>query len=126
MRYFYYRLWKNFSKIPTNDTPALNAMILLSCILCTNIIALLLCANHYIKLNILYKSKNDIIIISTIFALGMFAINYYLLYKKKDLIAEKYKNESERMKIIGTILLYLYMIASFILVYAISKIFPVS
>lgn len=126
MRYFYYRLWRNFSRIPTNDTPAFNAMILLSCIIIANIIALLLCVNNFIRLNVLYKSKNDLIILSIFFSLGIFAINYFLLYKKKDQIAEKYKNETRQMKILGSVLLFLYIIASFILLYAVSKIFPVS
>jgi hypothetical protein len=125
MKYFYYRLWKIFSGIPTNDTPAINAMILLSCIHCVNIVAFIICVNHFIKINAFYLNKNELITCSTVFALSMFTINYFLLYKKREVIAEKYKNESNRLKILGTIFLCLYMIVSFVLVYVVSKMFPV-
>jgi hypothetical protein len=52
-------------------------------------------------------------------------IDYFLLYKKRDKIAEKYKNERKLSKILGIVLLYTYMIGSFILVYALSQVFPV-
>jgi hypothetical protein len=54
----------------------------------------------------------------------MLTINYFILYKKREEIAAKYNSENKKKKIIGTILLYSYIVGSFILVYAISRLFP--
>jgi hypothetical protein len=125
MRYFYYRIINTFSKIPTNDTPALNAMLLLSCIICTNIITLLVLINHFVRIDLLYLDKNGLLFFSTVFSICMFIANYFLLYRKRTSITEKFKDQTKKAKVIGSILLWIYIIGSFVLVYAISKIFPV-
>lgn len=125
MKYIYYKLWQDFTGNVRDNTPAFLSMLWLSFIQCTNIIAFLILINHYQKLKIFYLNKNELVTYSSVFALCMITLNYFLFYKKRELIAIKYKNESKRMKIIGTILLYVYMVGSFILVYAVSKTFPV-
>jgi uncharacterized membrane protein SirB2 len=74
--------------------------------------------------NVLKLSENELIIFSIVLSLSMFTINYFLLYKKREEIAAKYNSENKKKKIIGTILLYSYIVGSFILVYAISRLFP--
>ena len=125
MRYFYYRIFNAFSKIPTNDTPAFNAMILLSCIILTNLITLLFLLNHFVKINLLYLNKSGLTIFSAVLYICIIIVNYFLLYKKRIIISEKFKNQTKRGKIFGIILFWIYLIGSFTLVYVISKIFPV-
>lgn len=124
MKYLYYRLWKIFSGIPTNDKPATNAMLGLSVVNCVNLITILIFTNKFIRVNVLKLSENELIIFSIVLSLSMFTINYFLLYKKREEIAAKYNSENKKKKIIGTILLYSYIVGSFILVYAISRLFP--
>jgi uncharacterized membrane-anchored protein len=125
MRYFYYRIFNGFSKIPTNDSPALNAMILLSCIICTNIITLLVLLNHFVRINLLYLDRSGLIFCATVLSICMFITNYFLLYRKRTSISEKFKDQTKKAKVVGSILLWIYIIGSFVLVYTISKIFPV-
>ena len=125
MRYFYYRILMAFSKIPTNDAPARNAMLFLSCVICTNIITILVFLNHFTRINLLYIKVNGLIIFGIVLSISLFITNYFLLYKKRFTISERFRNETIRAKIISTISLSIYLIFSFMLVYIISKIFPV-
>ncbi len=125
MKYLYFKLWQDFTGQIKDNTPALYAMMWLSCINCVYLIAFMVLTNHFIKLKLLYVSKNELIIYSSILSLIVMLLNYFLLYKKRESIAEKYSNESKHNNILGKILLYLYMIGAFVIVYIISKTFPI-
>ena len=125
MGYIYYRLWQSLLKVPTNDTPATNALILLGVVQSCNILVIAGVINHFYKLKYFYLDKQNGIICSAVIVVFCYIIDYFLLYKKRDLLAERYKNETKGKKIIGEILTFVYIIGSFSLVYVTSQIFPV-
>lgn len=126
MKYLYFKLWRDFTGQVKDNTPALYSMIWLSCINCVYIIALMVLINHFIKIELLYFDRNSLIFCSSFFAIAMILLNYFLLYKKRKSIAEKYKNETRFQKTIGFIILYAYMLGAFISAYFASKLFPVN
>lgn len=99
-------------------------MMWLSVIHSVNLLSVLVVVNHFYRLKILYWSKGETTVYCSIILLFMIAINYFLLYKKREAIAEKYRNENKLMKILGIVILYVYMIGSFTLVYVLSQIYP--
>jgi hypothetical protein len=116
MRYLYYRLWQLFSKVKTNDMPATNAMIFLSICQVINILTLYFILKHHSILNIdLFETKNGIYQIIIPFGLFLYVINYLFLYKKKEKLFNKYKNDSKKQIITGNIILLSYVAASFFL-----------
>lgn len=126
MQYIYYKLWRDFTGIVKEDIPALYSMMWLSVIHSVNLLSVLVIVNHFYRLKILYWSKSETTVYCSIILLFMIAINYFLLYKKREAIAEKYRNENKLMKILGIVILYVYMIGSFTLVYVLSQIYPLS
>ncbi len=117
MKYLYFKLWQFFKKIPTNDMPATNAMLFISMCHLANIFVLQIFLDYNSFMNIRFGSKNEIY--SYTIPLGLFVIglDYLLLYKSRDRISEKYKDESKRQKLIGNIFLILYILGSFALVF---------
>lgn len=124
MRYLYYKIYQDFKRIKTNDTPALNAMIVLTLFEGMNLLTVQCLINHYFKIKIDMNSKDQIMIFSTILYLLVLLINYLLLYKKREEICLKYNNESKLKSRVGFTILILYCISSAILVYVIGSKYP--
>lgn len=125
MRYLYYKLWQDFSKSKTNDTPAFNAVICLSIIHTINILTVLVYFNSFLDIKHMFSFIEGYSFGSILLCLSVFTLNYFFLYKKRYAIAGKYQKENKLMKTAGTIFVYLYIISSFVLIYFISKRFPV-
>ncbi len=115
MKYLYYHLWRLLSKIKTNNMPATNAMILISSFQFLNLLLIYIFIKYYSLITIDFDSKLDIYIFSILLGVVVYTINYFYLYKKRNNLFEKYKNESKRRRTIGVILLVFYGLGSFIL-----------
>lgn len=124
MRYLYYKLYQCLKKVKTNDTPATNAMILLSMIHSLNIAFVQVLLNHFFNLKFKLASKNEIIAFAISLGLIIYIINYFHLYKKREEICEKFKNETAMQSIIGYFVLILYGIGSAALLYIFSSKYP--
>ncbi len=124
MRYLYYRLWQILKRMPTNDTPATNAMILLSIFQGVNIVTIQLLVNHYFDIRIKVQSEIEAIIFPCAIGLVLYLINYFYLYSGRQKLHEKYKDESRIRSIIGLIVLAFYIIISGMLVYYFGSRYP--
>ena len=124
MKYIYYKIFQSFRRIKTNDTPATNAMLLISGIECVNILTLLLVFNHFLNTKLNFNAKNEILLYPSILCVVIFTHNYFLLYKKREEICERYKNENKTHSRIGFVFLLIYIIGSFVFVYFIGTTFP--
>lgn len=125
MRYLYYHLWQDFSGSKEENMPALYSMLLLSLIHNANLATMLVIFNHFYRIWPQNMQRNEIVTYSLFPSVGLMVIGYFLFYKKRNEIEEKYKNESKAKRRIGIILAYVYMIGSFVLVYVASQMFPV-
>ena len=117
MRYLYYKLWQNFKRVKTNDMPATNAMIFISMCEFANLFVLQTLAEFLLNIKVDFSSKTNIYYYTITIGLIVYLVNYFYLYKNKDKLYEKYKNESKKQKIIGNILLIIYIFGSFALVF---------
>jgi len=124
MKYLYFKLWQNLKRIKTNDMPATNAIFLISMVIFANIATIHVLLNQILTINLNLGSKNAIILFAISLCLSIMILNYFLLYKKRDQISERYKNESKTQSRIGNILLILYALGSFALVYFFGSRFP--
>lgn len=117
MKYLYYKLWQTFKRIPTNDMPATNAMIFISMCHFVNIfiIHLILSLNSFVSMK--FNSNNEIYTFVGIIYSSLTLLDYLFLYRNREKIYEKYKDESKKQKLIGNILLILYIVGSFALVF---------
>jgi len=126
MKYLYYKLCRDFVGKESNNKSGIFSLMWLSVIHSVNIIAILLVVNYFYKLKIFYyNNKSDATILATIFFVSCMILDYLLFYRKREKITEKYQNESKLMKVLGIIFLYAYMIGSFVLVYILSRAFPI-
>lgn len=116
MKYLYYKLWQIFKRIPSNDTPATNAMIFLSIFQSANIVTLQLIINHSFGFKIMLYSKINTMLFACAIGLILYLINYFYLYKGRDKLHEKYKEEGRTQSVVGIITLVLYLITSIVLV----------
>lgn len=124
MKYLYYKLWQTFKRIKTNDTPATNAMILLSCVQGVNLLILQILIKHIFQIEIKFVSKDAIMLFAALVGIALMTINYFILYKKREEIYDNYKNESKNKSWIGFIFLLFYIFGSAALVYVVGSNFP--
>jgi hypothetical protein len=118
MRYLYYTLYRHMANIKTNDTPAFNAMICISLLEIANFLTIVLLLIPKWKFQ--FQSRSDVVIDATIIALASFTMNYFYLIKKLPNLKSKYNKETNRRKLMGTILLITYIIASALSIYFVS------
>lgn len=114
MKYIYYRIWKLLSRIPTNDQPATNSVILLTIFENFNVATVYFMLQYYYKdymVNLSFDKKIIAIVPTSIIML----LNYLFLYKRRNNLYEKYKNESKTQNRFGYVLLFIYIIATFAL-----------
>jgi hypothetical protein len=124
MKYLYYKLYYSLKKVKTNDTPATNAMFLISMIQFANVATLHVLLNYFFGIKLKLDSKNEVILFASSVGLVIYIINYFLLYKKRDEIYEKYKNESKYKKVLGFVFLVIYAIGSAIILYYFGSRYP--
>lgn len=126
MRFLYFYLWQSFTKSPSNNSPATNAMIFLCIFQIVNLLTLLVYFNSLVELKFILDQINGYSLGTVLLFLVIVVADYFFLYKKRYQIAEKYNNVSKLMNIFGTIIAYLYAIGSSLLIYVVSKVFPIS
>ena len=124
MKYLYFKLYHCLKSVKTNNTPAINAMFLLSMVHAANVGSIQMLLNHFFRIKINFASKSEIVEFAILLGLVLYAINYLLLYKKLNEIEEKYRNESKIQSRIGYALLILYFIVSATIVYFVGSKYP--
>lgn len=124
MKYLYYKLYQNLKTVKTNDTPATNALVILSMIHCANIATVQILFNHFFNIKLKFGSKNEIVLFAVILSISIMILNYFLLYKKREEICGKYKDEDKIQSKIGYAVLVLYIIGSASLLYFVGSRYP--
>lgn len=119
-RYLYYRLYSwNLKTWGKKDIPQWNALFGVSFMICLNlsIIAEIL---DLLGLNIFIDETPKLEIL--IFSFSILIINYFwLVHNGKYIqIAKEYKNESKSKRLHNALLLWLYVILSFIIVVSVA------
>jgi hypothetical protein len=107
MRYFYYRLYKALAKVKTNDTPAFNAMFMLTILQMCNILSVFMIINYLFKRE--YDNQQSTIIGASL-CLILLVLNYIFLIRKRDKIVKRYQNETKENKTWGIIYVWLYIV----------------
>jgi hypothetical protein len=113
MNYLYYTLWQLLKKIKTNDTPATNAMLLISLCQILNLLAVYFFISLITNVGIVDFPKATGYLYSASIGSIFFLINYFILYKKREVLDNKFKNETKKQRNTGRILLGLYFGGSF-------------
>jgi Kef-type K+ transport system membrane component KefB len=103
MRYLYYTVYRLLLKIKTNDTPAFNAMLLVSILEAINIQTVFLLIPDCFKLSL--PIKEQVLFYAVGVVLILFAINYFYLIKKLPMLVDKYRDENRKQKNIANVLL---------------------
>ena len=124
MQYLYYKLYQALRKVKTNDTPAHNAMLLICILNIMNIMTIEVFSNHFFKFKFIHISKNAIILPVGVLFFLIYIISYFSLYKKREKLLMKYKNENKFKSKMGFILLILYFVLSGFSAYYFSTAFP--
>jgi len=93
--------------------PATNAMIFITTWQFLNLSLVYILLKYYFHIKFTIDNYITIVVIYSVLTL----LNYLFLYKKRMMIYEKYKDESKKQKLIGNILLILYIVGSFALVF---------
>ena len=109
MKYFYYKIYKALTKVETNDTPALNAMLLLIILQSCNILSIFGIINYFYRWSF---DKQQVIIGGLALYISLFIPNYFSLFCKHKEIVKRYQNETKEDKTWGGIGLLLYISVS--------------
>ncbi len=120
MSYLYYTLYRLLLKVKTNDTPAFNAMALLTIFEGINIQTIMLLLPQTIEKQL--RIKDQVILFAIIPILILMVINYFLYVKNAEKIKAKYDNRSELSKTIGVVILIVYAVGSVIAIFAVSPV----
>jgi len=116
MKYLYYKLWQQFKRVKTNDMPATNAMIFLTLWQGLNIFLVYIILNLYV-IDISFKFTNGRNLISFALISLLTLMNYFFLYRNREKIFEKFKNENSRQSKLGNIMLLVYILGSFVFLF---------
>jgi len=109
MQYLYYRVLKLLTRVKTNDTPALNAMVLITAIQGLNVFSIFdLIKSHY-KWEF---NEPQAIIIGLSFYIILLIPNYFYLFLKKNKIVQRFNNETNKEKVLGIVWLMIYIVLS--------------
>jgi len=114
----YYSLIDILSSIRSNDNPLFNAYVGISFFQCLNVITLIGLVNYFGKFDI---SKKLAVIIGLLLYLIITCINFFVLYKNRDRIILRIKNNSNFKPRRFSFLLFIYSfisVALFIIVLA--------
>ena len=80
--------------------------------------------NHFFHVKIKLGSRNEVILFAILLGLVLYFINYFQLYKKREEICERYKNESKTQSRIGYAVLLFYIFGSAALIYLVGSKYP--
>lgn len=126
MNYLYYRLSQLLEKVPTNKKPALSAMFIITMANYMNLFTLFIVINSLTGFfNVREFTKDGMIVFSYLAGICLMLLNYFFLFRRREVFSKKYLNESKQSKIIGNVLFIFYFVGSFALLYVVSKAFPV-
>lgn len=117
MRYIFYTYWKLLKLIRTNDTPATNALILLSVCQLLNLQATYFILSLYADVDLINHSNSAILFYIILIGSILILLNYFFIYRRRELLANKYKNETKNQKAFRRILVLLYFFGTFFLVF---------
>ena len=117
MKYLYYTLWQLLKLIRTNDTPATNAMLLISVCQMLNLLTAYFFINFYANVTGVILQKTTIVIICTAIGSIVYLINYFFLYKRREALDNKFRNETGKQRTTGRIVLGLYFFGTFFLAF---------
>ncbi len=120
-KYIFYKLYKIAKKTEKNWTPEMRmpaslAITTISILQFLNLMTLKIFLVHGLKtLKQTFLSKEIVIIIG----LFLYIINYFLFMRNKKylLLEEKFDKESRKLKLIKTILFWIYVLLSFLLLF---------
>ncbi|PZX15007.1 hypothetical protein LX69_02337 [Breznakibacter xylanolyticus] len=107
MRYFHYKLFKLLLIVPTNVTPAFNAMLILITIQLSNLFSFFNIFKSYSGIDLYHIHYVAIY-------LFLFLINYLYIYRYRKETQRKYQNESKIRRHIGSLAFGVYVIASIV------------
>lgn len=111
MKYFYYRIYKALTKIKTNNTPALNAMVLFVALQGLNVFSIFDVINHFLRIEI---DKQQAMVGGLLLYVILLIPNYVYLFRKRNEIVKQFQNETKEDKTWGLIGLLLYILVSII------------
>jgi len=108
----YYWMSTRLAKIESNDDPQFNGYFIICFLQSFNIGTLIIIVNYFAKIQF---AKNFNIYFGIFQAFVLFIINYYALYKKRDVIFKKFENTSFKRKKRGLVYFWFYVITSTVL-----------
>lgn len=111
MKYLYYKLYQQLLGTQSEDTTAFSTMFGFSFLESLNIMTIFVLINHFLKIQ--FFNVANIRFLGAGLVLALATMNYFILYKNFNEIAQKYVHETRKHLIAGTILLYCYIILSF-------------
>lgn len=103
--------------IRTNDAPATNAMFLISVCQMLNLFTIYIIISLYTKVTMISLHKIDIYIFFGLFGIVVYVVNYFLLYRKRELFETRFKNDSRNRKILGRLFLGFYFFGTLFLAF---------
>jgi amino acid transporter len=109
MRYLYFRLFKVLAKVKTNDTPAFNAMFMLTIFQICNILSVFMVVNYSFKRE--YNNHQSTIIGALLCFILLF-LNYFFLFRKRAKIIKRYENETKEDRLWGIVALWIYVVVT--------------
>lgn len=124
MEYLFYRLWQLLIGKSEEDMPPFGSMMIFSMLFLFNLITLELLVYHFYNIGYTPKDKDGVILYSLIPIFSILIFNILYLFRRRNKIKLKYKNESKLKKIIGNIVLFTYAILSIVIFFIIGNAYP--
>lgn len=108
----YFWMYFYLSKIKTNKDPAHNAFIIICVLQIFNLGTICAWINYFLSINI---NNTTALYIGIILAVMLNILNHFLIYAKREIIFDKYKNMPQDRKKKGQISFWFYVVLTFVI-----------
>jgi len=125
MEYLFYRLWQLLIGKSEEGMPPFGAMMIFCMLFVFNIRTLELLIHHFYNIGYTPKDKDGVILYSLIPILVVLVFNIFYLFRRRNMIKLKYKNESKSKKKVGNIVFFTYGTLSIVLAFIIGNAYPI-
>jgi hypothetical protein len=118
VEFLYFILCRQLKKIPTNDMPELNAMLLLGTAHAINLMTFIIVLRP--SLRTAFQSRGEVILAASALGIIVYALDYLFLFRRREKIWQRFEEKHRQLLPRHHTYPIAYLVGSFGAIYAVS------
>lgn len=126
MEYLFYRLWQLLIGKSEKDMPPFSSTMMITLFEFSNIVTILSLINHFFDISFQINDENEAKLFASSISVPLLVFNIFFLFRRRQIIKQKFENESISKKKVGNILVIIYAIVSVLTVFIFGSMYPIN